>query len=175
MYENSCECFEWRTVFYCKRFTYFGSIKQIFSMLTISGRKSETVWRWSLQRTTLNNNLLAEVCALRLESICFFSLLFDYFNCCDWPQKQSATFRWHIQFYYSDVDEYGFKRDCNFDYDAYDSIMTNYYKVLTKRGLKWQSMMKNPPNFHNRKSSKLKRYVRKGIPGILIFDQSSFE
>ncbi|XP_055302548.1 growth hormone-regulated TBC protein 1-like [Sitodiplosis mosellana] len=65
---------------------------------------------------------------------------------------------------FSDVDEYGFKRDCNFDYAAYDSIMTNYYKVLTKRRMKWQNLMKNPPNFHDRKSSKLKRYVRKGIP-----------
>lgn len=65
----------------------------------------------------------------------------------------------------SDVDEYGFKRDCNFDYVAYDNIMTNYYKVLTKRRIKWQSLMKNPPNLHNRKSAKLKRYVRKGIPG----------
>lgn len=70
-----------------------------------------------------------------------------------------------FRYLYSEVDEYGFKRDCNFDYAAYDSIMTNYYKVLTKRRMKWQSLMKNPPNFHNRKSAKLKRYVRKGIPG----------
>lgn len=65
----------------------------------------------------------------------------------------------------SDVDEYGFKRDINFDYAAYDSIMTNYYKVLTKRRMKWTNLMKNPPNFHNKKSAKLKRYIRKGIPG----------
>lgn len=65
----------------------------------------------------------------------------------------------------SDVDEYGFKRDCSFDYAAYDGIMSNYYKVLTKRRMKWQVLMKNPPNLHNRKSAKLKRYVRKGIPG----------
>lgn len=65
----------------------------------------------------------------------------------------------------SDVDEYGFKRDCSFDYAAYDGIMSNYYKVLTKRRMKWQALMKNPPNLHNRKSAKLKRYVRKGIPG----------
>lgn len=69
---------------------------------------------------------------------------------------------------YSDVDEYGFKRACNFDYASYDGIMTNYYKILTSRRIKWQSLMKNPPNFHNKKSSKLKRYVRKGIPGKLI-------
>lgn len=63
------------------------------------------------------------------------------------------------------MDEYGFKRDCSFDYAAYDGIMSNYYKVLTKRRIKWQALMKNPPNLHNRKSAKLKRYVRKGIPG----------
>lgn len=34
--------------------------------------------------------------------------------------------------------------------------------------MKWASLMKNPPNFHNKKSPKLKRYVRKGIPGIYI-------
>lgn len=71
-----------------------------------------------------------------------------------------------LKYLYSEVDEYGFKRDFNFDYVAYDSIMTNYYKVLTKRRMKWQSLMKNAPNIHDRKSSKLKRYVRKGIPGI---------
>lgn len=73
----------------------------------------------------------------------------------------------------SEVDEYGFKRDCSFDYAAYDGIMSNYYKVLTKRRIKWQALMKNPPNLHNRKSAKLKRYVRKGIPGkknqIVVF------
>lgn len=66
------------------------------------------------------------------------------------------------------MDEYGFKRDCSFDYAAYDGIMSNYYKVLTKRRIKWQALMKNPPNLHNRKSAKLKRYVRKGIPGKMF-------
>lgn len=65
----------------------------------------------------------------------------------------------------SDVDEYGFKRDPNFDYTAYESIMTNYYTTLTRRRIKWESLMKNPPNFSNNKSRKLKRYIRKGIPG----------
>lgn len=75
----------------------------------------------------------------------------------------------------SEVDEYGFKRDCNFDYAAYDSIMTNYYKILTKRRMKWQSLMKKPPNFHNKKSAKLKRYVRKGIPGAYFIQYGASE
>lgn len=78
-----------------------------------------------------------------------------------------------VFFFNSEVDEYGFKRDCNFDYAAYDVIMTNYYKILTKRRIKWQSLMKNPPNFHNKKSPKLKRYIRKGIPG-LSFDSQAY-
>lgn len=48
--------------------------------------------------------------------------------------------------------------------------MTNYYKVLTKRRMKWQSLMKNPPNFHDTKSSKLKRNIRKGIPGDYFYE-----
>lgn len=71
--------------------------------------------------------------------------------------------------HYSDVDEYGFKRDRNFDYTTYENIMTNYYTTLTKRRIKWQSLMKNPPRLYNNKSSKLKRYIRKGIPGEFFF------
>lgn len=102
----------------------------------------------------------------------FFSLIFHlsvsssnctiFFWMAFWSKYVSII---SLPLFNSDVDEYGFKRDCHFDYAAYDNIMTNYYKVLTKRRMKWQSLMKNPPNFHNRKSAKLKRYVRKGIPG----------
>lgn len=65
----------------------------------------------------------------------------------------------------SNVDEYGFKREPNFDYASYDDIMTNYYTILTKRRMKWDKYLKTQPNLTNIKSPKLKRYVRKGIPG----------
>lgn len=73
---------------------------------------------------------------------------------------------------FSDVDEYGFKRDENFDYKSYENIMSNYYTVLTNRRMKWQSYLKNPAILHNNKSAKLKRYIRKGIPGM--FQQLNF-
>lgn len=65
----------------------------------------------------------------------------------------------------SDVDEYGFKREPNFDYASYENIMSNYYTTLTKRRMKWDKFLKTKPNLHNNKSAKLRRYIRKGIPG----------
>lgn len=67
----------------------------------------------------------------------------------------------------STVDEYGFKRDEDFDYKSYDNIMSSYYTVLTRRRMKWQQYLKNPSVLHNNRSRKLKRYVRKGIPSEL--------
>lgn len=66
---------------------------------------------------------------------------------------------------FSDVDEYGFKRDATFNPKIYENFTSSYYSVLTKRRMKWQAYMKKPHILQNNKSAKLKRYVRKGIPG----------
>lgn len=66
---------------------------------------------------------------------------------------------------FSDVDEYGFKREPEFDYQSYENIMSSYYTVLTNRSIKWQKFVKDSDILSNPR--KLKRFVRKGIPGPL--------
>lgn len=67
----------------------------------------------------------------------------------------------------STVDEYGFKRPEDFDYATYERIMSEYFVVLTNRRRKWEQLMQKKPILYNNKSRKLKRYIRKGIPGEL--------
>lgn len=65
------------------------------------------------------------------------------------------------------MDEYGFRRPEDFDYDTYERIMSEYFVVLTNRRRKWDQLMQKKPNLHKNKSGQLKRYVRKGIPGTI--------
>lgn len=65
---------------------------------------------------------------------------------------------------HSDVDEYGFKRPENFDYKAYEQFMSNYLKTLAKRRKRWEEILEENVDLSNI-NSKLKRYIRKGIPG----------
>lgn len=67
---------------------------------------------------------------------------------------------------FSDVDEYGFKREPDFDYQSYENIMSSYYTVLTTRSIKWQKFSKNNADILGN-PRKLKRFVRKGVPGPL--------
>lgn len=62
---------------------------------------------------------------------------------------------------YSDVDEYGFTRSQEFNYESYDKYMSEYLKILTRRSQRWNSL--KGPNIYQR-SSQMKRFVRKGIP-----------
>ncbi|XP_055645099.1 growth hormone-regulated TBC protein 1-A isoform X1 [Toxorhynchites rutilus septentrionalis] len=64
---------------------------------------------------------------------------------------------------FSDVDEYGFKREPDFDYQSYENIMSSYYTVLTTRSIKWTKFLKTGNILGDPR--KLKRFVRKGIPG----------
>ncbi|XP_053694292.1 growth hormone-regulated TBC protein 1-A [Sabethes cyaneus] len=66
---------------------------------------------------------------------------------------------------FSDVDEYGFKREPDFDYQSYENIMSSYYTVLTTRSIKWQKFAKNGNILGDPR--RLKRFVRKGVPGPL--------
>ncbi|XP_037954161.1 growth hormone-regulated TBC protein 1-A [Teleopsis dalmanni] len=65
---------------------------------------------------------------------------------------------------FSDVDEYGFKRANNFDYKNYEKFMSNYLKTLSKRRMKWEAILQQNSDLTNI-DAKLKRYIRKGIPG----------
>lgn len=69
---------------------------------------------------------------------------------------------------FSEIDEYGFKRDEKFDYVAYEAFMSEYLGILAKRSEKWTAILplftkkNNSQNWA--KSRRVKRYLRKGIP-----------
>lgn len=62
----------------------------------------------------------------------------------------------------SKVDEYGFTRSDDFNYDTYGDFMSKYLKVLATRAKKWAAFLKNDKYLSQER--KLKRYIRKGIP-----------
>ncbi|XP_034950902.1 growth hormone-regulated TBC protein 1 [Chelonus insularis] len=64
---------------------------------------------------------------------------------------------------FSNVDEYGFERPSNFDYETYEEFMSEYLKVLAKRAKKWAELIGEGKSLD--RSITIKRYVRKGIPG----------
>jgi len=61
-----------------------------------------------------------------------------------------------------EVDQYGFERPEDFDYESYETFMAAYLRVLARRAKKWEKLLEAKPVL--RHSSKVKRYVRKGIP-----------
>lgn len=62
----------------------------------------------------------------------------------------------------SPVDEYGFHRPDDFDYSSYEEFMSSYIRVLAHRASRWDDFMKGVNKV--RKSRRVKRFVRKGIP-----------
>ncbi|GJQ67348.1 hypothetical protein Trydic_g8241 [Trypoxylus dichotomus] len=41
---------------------------------------------------------------------------------------------------FSKVDEYGFQRPKNFNYEIYGDFMSNYYRVLARRSKRWEEL-----------------------------------
>ncbi|XP_057302285.1 growth hormone-regulated TBC protein 1-A-like [Hydractinia symbiolongicarpus] len=64
-----------------------------------------------------------------------------------------------------EVDQYGFERDEDFNYDSYATFMSEYLSVLARRMAKWNKLMQDSSAIE--KSNKVKRYIRKGIPSEL--------
>ncbi|KAB0797826.1 hypothetical protein PPYR_08819 [Photinus pyralis] len=62
---------------------------------------------------------------------------------------------------YSKVDEYGFERPESFDYKQYGNFLSQYIGVLAKRAKRWEDLK---PTDRFKKTSTLKRFVRKGVP-----------
>ncbi|KAK3724331.1 hypothetical protein QZH41_001812 [Actinostola sp. cb2023] len=62
----------------------------------------------------------------------------------------------------SPVDEYGFKRPDDFDYENYDHFMSSYLRVLARRASRWKKFIRGSSKV--KKSRKVKRFVRKGVP-----------
>nr|XP_023029051.1 growth hormone-regulated TBC protein 1-like [Leptinotarsa decemlineata]XP_023029052.1 growth hormone-regulated TBC protein 1-like [Leptinotarsa decemlineata]XP_023029053.1 growth hormone-regulated TBC protein 1-like [Leptinotarsa decemlineata] len=61
---------------------------------------------------------------------------------------------------YSKVDEYGFERPENFNYESYDQYMSQYFRILTRRSQRWNTLKGDI----FKKPNTLKRFIRKGIP-----------
>lgn len=77
---------------------------------------------------------------------------------------------------FSDVDEYGFERPRDFDYETYEDFMSEYLKVLAKMARKWAKIIDDKKS--PQRNITIKKYVRKGIPGeyrgLVIFFKASF-
>ena len=50
------------------------------------------------------------------------------------------------------MDEYGFEREDDFDYETYERFMSEYLIVLTRRAVKWDKVI--DPQHRTRKSVK---------------------
>lgn len=66
---------------------------------------------------------------------------------------------------HSKYDEYGFERPDDFDYVEYEKFMSVYLTILSKRSMRWSRLMVSNPRL--KKNSRLKEYVRKGVPMAL--------
>lgn len=60
------------------------------------------------------------------------------------------------------MDEYGFERPEDFDYETYEAFMSEYLTILAKRARKWSELTGTGKSI--KRTSTIKRYVRKGIP-----------
>ncbi|CAH1403457.1 unnamed protein product [Nezara viridula] len=63
---------------------------------------------------------------------------------------------------FSKIDEYGFERPDDFDYQTYETFMSQYLQILARRSKKWTTLMKSEQAL--KKKRILKSYIRKGIP-----------
>ncbi|XP_022166034.1 growth hormone-regulated TBC protein 1-A isoform X1 [Myzus persicae] len=66
---------------------------------------------------------------------------------------------------FSKTDEYGFVRPDDFDYVEYEKFMSAYLNILTRRSMKWVSLLIY--NSQLKRNAKLKKFVRSGVPLIL--------
>lgn len=62
---------------------------------------------------------------------------------------------------FSKVDEYGFQRPEDFNYKEYETFISGYMMILTRRAMRWNQVL--TPGVP-RNGSVIKRFVRKGIP-----------
>lgn len=60
------------------------------------------------------------------------------------------------------MDEYGFERGEDFNYEAYEQFMSEYLPVLARRSRRWARLMGNPNSL--KQGPTVKRYIRKGVP-----------
>ena len=46
-----------------------------------------------------------------------------------------------IMIFFSEIDQYGFERAEDFDYESYEKFMAEYLSVLARRLAKWEKML----------------------------------
>lgn len=63
------------------------------------------------------------------------------------------------------MDEYGFERHDDFDFESYEDFMSVYLKVLATRAQKWAMLLGEGKSV--KRTNTVKRYVRKGVPSML--------
>lgn len=61
---------------------------------------------------------------------------------------------------FSSVDEYGFRREEEYESDDFKNITSEYFTVLARRSMRWQLFMNSRNPMVN--GRKLKRFIRKG-------------
>lgn len=47
---------------------------------------------------------------------------------------------------FREIDQYGFERSEDFDYDSYEKFMAEYLSVLARRLAKWEKMLNETPD-----------------------------
>jgi len=65
----------------------------------------------------------------------------------------------------SSNDEYGFVRSNSFNSDEHTEFMQSYLRILSNRARKWEKLTRRSGYSKLDRSAKLKRYIRKGVPG----------
>uniref|UniRef100_UPI00358FA834 growth hormone-regulated TBC protein 1 n=1 Tax=Myxine glutinosa TaxID=7769 RepID=UPI00358FA834 len=68
-------------------------------------------------------------------------------------------------FHGENVDMYGFERPADFDLATYEEFMSHYLSVLVRRAQRWDNLVGQ--KLMIRRSLKVKRFSRKGIPSSL--------
>ncbi|EDV28477.1 Growth hormone-regulated TBC protein 1-A [Trichoplax sp. H2] len=62
------------------------------------------------------------------------------------------------------IDGNGFERSASFNFELYNSIMSDYLVVLARRATRWQKLWPSSNQRQPKRSATIKRYIRKGVP-----------
>ena len=70
---------------------------------------------------------------------------------------------------FREIDQYGFEREQDFDYESYEAFMSEYLRVLARRMAKWEKLMKISSELsRSRKGIHKKNVVYAEIPTVPV-------
>ena len=52
----------------------------------------------------------------------------------------------YVLIIFREIDQYGFERSEDFDYESYEKFMAEYLSVLARRLAKWEKMLNESPD-----------------------------